>query len=76
MDKELKVVRQVTGTYHPCDVYNRDETALFWKRSPERSLATSSEPGHKALKSHVTIAVCGNGDGSDKVRLLIVLSCL
>jgi hypothetical protein len=68
MNEAPKTIHEVTDTYNPRDVYNVDETALFWKRSPERSLATSQEPGLKMLKSRVTIAVCGNADGSDKVQ--------
>jgi hypothetical protein len=68
MNEALKTIRKVTGTYDPRDVYNLDETALDWKRSPERSLATRQEPELKMLKRLVTIAVCGNTDGSDKVQ--------
>jgi hypothetical protein len=68
MDDELRAIRKVIGKYHPRDVYSLDETALFCTRSPKRSLATSSKPGLKVLKSRVTIAVCGEADGSDKVR--------
>jgi hypothetical protein len=69
MEDELKAIREITRQYSPRDTYNADETALFCRRSPMRSLATASEPGQKVQKSRITIAVCGNADGSDKVSI-------
>jgi hypothetical protein len=56
--------------YNKQDIYNLDETALFWKMMPERSLATESASGVKVQKSCITLAVCGDADRSDKVRLI------
>ncbi len=49
-----------------------DETALFWKMTPERTLATEAAPGVKVEKARVTLAICSNATGSDKVRCLYV----
>jgi hypothetical protein len=68
MEQELVKLRSICARYKKRDTYNIDETALFWKKTPERSLATHSAPGLKVQKSRVTIAVCGNADGSDKVK--------
>jgi hypothetical protein len=68
MEQELKNLRAITAEYRMRDIYNLDQTALFWKRTPERSLATISAPGLKVQKGKVTIAVSWNADGSDKVR--------
>jgi hypothetical protein len=67
MKEELWALRATTRQYSPRDTYNADETALFWRRSPERSLATTSKPGQKFQKSCVTLMVCKNAHGSDKV---------
>ncbi len=68
MDDELKAIGEVTGKCHSQDVYNLDGTVLFRIWSLECSLAKSYEPGLKVHKSRMTIAVCGNADGSGKVR--------
>jgi hypothetical protein len=76
MKDELKVIRKITRQYSPRNTYNADETALFWRRSPMRSLATASEPGRKIQKSQITITVCGNADGSDKVSVYYLFKVL
>lgn len=40
-------IRQALQLYSPRDIFNCDETALYWKRIPDRSLATRSLPGKK-----------------------------
>jgi hypothetical protein len=65
----LKNLRQITSCYKAQDIYNMDETGLYWKATPERTLATQALPGSKAQKSRIILAVCGNADGSDKISL-------
>jgi hypothetical protein len=67
MEQDLEKLRVIRAKFRKRDIYNLDETALFWKKSPERLLSTMSAPGLKVQKNRVTIAVCGNADGSDKV---------
>jgi hypothetical protein len=68
MEQELVKLRSICAQYKKCDTYNINKTALFWKKTPERSLAIYSAPRLKVHKSKVTIAMCGNADGSDKVK--------
>lgn len=54
------------GGYRPEQVFNMDETALFWKRMPSRTFITKEEaiaPGFKAHKDHITLILCGNAAG-------------
>ncbi|KFD46780.1 hypothetical protein M513_12361 [Trichuris suis] len=54
------------GSYHPKQVFNCDETALFWKRMPNRTYIHKSAkraPGFKAFKDRVTLVLCGNAAG-------------
>ena len=44
-----------------------DETGLFWKLQPDRSLATKQTSGGKKSKDRITVALCTNGDGSEKL---------
>jgi hypothetical protein len=60
---------QILHDYAPCDIYNFDETALFWKASPDKGLGficTGSHHGVKQGKSRITILLGANMDGSDK----------
>ena len=58
--------------YHPRDIFNIDETGLFWKLQPDRSLATKQTSGGKKSKDRITIALCANGDGSEKLNPWII----
>ncbi|KFD68209.1 hypothetical protein M514_19691 [Trichuris suis] len=59
----------------PEQVCNADETALFWKSTPRRTLATDdaeSPIGYKASKERVTVLCCSNADGTHKCTLLVI----
>uniref|UniRef100_K7FQ19 HTH CENPB-type domain-containing protein n=1 Tax=Pelodiscus sinensis TaxID=13735 RepID=K7FQ19_PELSI len=54
------------GGYKPEQVFNMDETGLFWKRMPSRTFLFKEDAkasGFKAFKDRVTIVMCGNAAG-------------
>ncbi len=56
-------------------VYNCDETDLFWKALPSQMLASCKErkaPGCKISKKRVTILAFANATGEHKLQLTIV----
>ena len=61
--------------YIPQQVFNCDETGLFWKKMPRRTFITAEEkklPGHKPMKDRLTLALCANASGDCKVKPLLV----
>jgi len=51
-------------------VFNCDETGLFWKKMPRRTYITEEEkalPGHKPMKDRLTLLLCGNASGDFKI---------
>ncbi|XP_049758085.1 tigger transposable element-derived protein 1-like [Elephas maximus indicus] len=63
------------GHYLPQQVFNVDETGLFWKRLPERTLLAlegAAGPGPKASKDHLTLLLGGNAAGDFKLKPLLV----
>lgn len=59
----------------PVQIYNADETGLYWKCLPTRTLANQQEtraPGHKASKERLTIMCCGNAAGNHKMKLVMI----
>uniref|UniRef100_A0A3P8RKE9 HTH CENPB-type domain-containing protein n=1 Tax=Astatotilapia calliptera TaxID=8154 RepID=A0A3P8RKE9_ASTCA len=53
--------------YIPQQVFNCDETGLFWKKMPWRTYITAEEikmPGHKPMKDRLTLALCANASGT------------
>jgi hypothetical protein len=62
--KAIKL-RQILDTFSPRDLYSADETGLFWKVSPNRTLAFKYErvSGGKLSKERVTCLVCASMAG-------------
>ena len=73
----IKVFEQLVSDegYLPNQVFNCDETGLFWKKMPKRTFITAEEkklPGHKPMKDRLTLALCANASGDFKVKPLLV----
>ncbi|XP_051783790.1 tigger transposable element-derived protein 1-like [Erpetoichthys calabaricus] len=61
--------------YIPQQVFNCDETGLFWNRMPKRTYITQEEkamPGHKPMKDRLTVLLCANASGDVKIKPLVV----
>lgn len=66
--------RQIINRYEPKDIYNMDESGLFYNLLPEKTLALKGEKcrGGKRSKERLTIAFGVNMDGSDKLKPLVI----
>ena len=56
-------------------LYNADETGLYWKMLPGKTLAGAKEkeaPGHKKIKDRITLLACANASGNHKLPLLAI----
>ena len=71
-EQKMAEVRMVTVEYSKEDIYNMDETGLFWRMVPSRGLSTVSQPGVKKSKTRVTITHCVNASGSDQMKPWII----
>lgn len=60
--------------YEPNNIYNCDETALFFKLLPDRTYEVRGKKctGGKKSKERVTVLLCCNADGSDKHVPLVI----
>jgi hypothetical protein len=54
------------------DVYNIDETGLFFRMAPDRTISQVRIPGKKKNKERVTILLGCNADGSEKLKLFYI----
>ena len=55
------------------DIFNVDETGLFYRMDANKSLTTSSDTkGKKQKKDRITVALCCNADGSEKIKPFII----
>jgi hypothetical protein len=64
-----RLLQELLDEYDPADVYNFEETSLFFRRKPSQTLATKKMHGKKKDKTRITIALYCNMDGSAKKRL-------
>ncbi|XP_043469542.1 tigger transposable element-derived protein 4-like [Leptopilina heterotoma] len=60
--------------YDPEDIYNADETGLFFKCLPNKTFAFQGEKCHggKQSKERITILQCANMTGTNKLPLLVI----
>ncbi|CAF1288191.1 unnamed protein product [Adineta ricciae] len=60
--------------YNPMDIYNCDETGLFYKLMPDRSLVVDRNDcrGGKKSKERYTVMLCKNWSGTDKLKPVII----
>lgn len=61
--------------YLPQQVFNCDETGLFWKKMPKRTFITREEaslPGHKPMKDRLTLLLGANASGDFKLKPMLV----
>lgn len=63
------------GGYTAQQVFNVDETGLYWKRMPTKTVISRNEkkaPGHKASKDRVSLLFGGNAAGDCKLKPVLI----
>ena len=60
--------------FSPDNIFNADETSLFWKCLPDKTLSMKGEKcsGGKKSKERITVLVCANMSWTEKVPLLVI----
>ena len=68
------VFLDILDQYDAKDIYNADETAIFYKLLPDRTLTFKGDDGHgtKTSKERLSVLVAANMNGTDKRRLLVI----
>lgn len=56
----------------PEQVYNADETGLFWRCLPNPTLEGGAAPSTKQNKDRLTVLMCANATGSHKIKPLVI----
>ncbi len=72
IEESLPHIRIILDQYALADIYNMDETRLFYRMQADNSFATRQLKGPKQNKERITITICSNADGSNKLPLWII----
>lgn len=73
-DWQVQILRDSLKEFSPDDIFNVDETGLFWQLLPNKTLAFKGEQctTGKMSKERVTVLVGANMSGSEKLPLLVI----
>jgi hypothetical protein len=65
-------LQEILAEYELRDIWNCDETALFWRLEPCKTIAHSPVLGKKRPKERVSILATCNASGNEKLPLLFI----
>ena len=67
-------LKKILEDYSPSDIFNADETGLFYRCLPSRTPATKGETcsGDKIPKERITLMVAAKMNGTEKLPLLAI----
>ncbi|EGZ08334.1 hypothetical protein PHYSODRAFT_417818, partial [Phytophthora sojae] len=63
---------ELLDEYNPQDIFNIDETALFYRMLPSQTLATKSVAGKKKDKTRISIGLCCNLAGTERLEPIVI----
>lgn len=65
---------EITDGWDPENIYNADETGIFFRATPDGSLVFKKDKlfGSKKALDRMTVLLCSNMDGSHKLPLLVI----
>ena len=70
----VEVLPGILKDYSPRDIFNADETGLYWRAIPNGTLSFKGleAPGSKTAKDRMTLLLACNMDGSEKINPLVI----
>lgn len=69
---KVEEIKAKLACYDRRDIYNFDETGLFYRQAPQKTISTRDVAGGKVDKTRLTIGFMCNADGSRKEEPLII----
>lgn len=67
LDTMRENLRQTLKNFAPENIFNCDETGLFWKMKPSRTISNGPISGTKQSKDRITVLLTCNSTGSEKL---------
>lgn len=62
----------IIGTYDMEDVFNFDETGLFYRALPSKTLNVGRPRGMKKSKDRITLGLCANISGKERFKMVFI----
>ena len=72
LDINRQQLRALCDEYTLDNIWNADETGLFWKMRPSRTLTKGNIAGYKKDKARVSILLACNAIGTEKLPPLFI----
>ncbi|XP_030007197.1 tigger transposable element-derived protein 6-like [Sphaeramia orbicularis] len=73
IDAGWRKAKTVIAKYKPEDVFNMDETGLYYRMLPDRTLTlVTSTKGIKKAKIRISLALTANATGTEKLTPLVI----
>src|SRR2546423_5551309 len=72
IEETLAVIKEKLAKYELHDIYNMDETGLFYSMAPDKTIAQRQIEDSKNDKTRITVAFTCNVDGSDQFEPLFI----
>ncbi|KAJ6134766.1 hypothetical protein N7523_001088 [Penicillium sp. IBT 18751x] len=69
---DIGPIRVICDQYNPEDIYNMDETGLFWRQMPNGGLSKGKVAGQKQDKTRVTLVIATNATGTDRLPIWLI----
>ena len=70
--RRMEEIKTIVSKHDSDDVFNMDETGIFYKLEPNRTLATMRLSGKKKQKDRITVALTANATGTICLPPLII----
>lgn len=68
----IEEFKKISADYLPKNIFNCDETSLFYKLVPSKSLVTKARKGIKNYKERLSVLFCCNMDGTEKKKPFVI----
>ena len=72
IDEAVQRIKAKMQQFNLQDIWNADATGLFFCMPPDRTISSQPMLGRKKEKKRMTLLVCTNSDGSQKMPLMII----
>ena len=68
----LNILKEKFNHYEESNIYNLDETGIFYKNISSKSICRQSRPGCKNFKDRFSVMLCSNYNGTDKFKPVVI----